>query len=111
MNTSLFLRCRFLLAGIFLALSIGTSTAQTRLPSRAPAAVGIDSQRLEKVGHLIDRFVQDGKHAGAAYLIMRNGVVVEWKQTGVKNTDDGSLIQRDTIYRILAIKISSHWIP
>ncbi|MDH5470558.1 MAG: beta-lactamase family protein, partial [Gammaproteobacteria bacterium] len=47
--------------------------------------------------------IADGKHAGAAAMVVRNGKIVDWQTWGKANIDTGDAVSRDTIFRIYSM--------
>ena len=53
--------------------------ARTSLVTASPEAVGLSSERLERIGNAIQKSVNDGRIAGGVTLVARNGQVAYFK--------------------------------
>ena len=73
------------------------------LPLATPESQGMSSERLGRLHAEIDRFVSEGKYAGAVSLIARNGRVVDWQAWGKRDTEAGLPMEKDTICRIYSM--------
>jgi CubicO group peptidase (beta-lactamase class C family) len=73
------------------------------LPLATPESQGMSSERLGRLHAEIDRFVSEGKYAGAVSLIARNGRVVDWQAWGERDTEAGLPMEKDTICRIYSM--------
>ena len=51
----------------------------------------------------MQRFVDEGQHAGLATLLVRNGRVVEWRAWGYRDVDKPLPMEKDTIVRIYSM--------
>jgi len=94
-----------LTAGMFLTLAAGAgaAAAERLLPAVKPERVGISSARLEKIGALNRRYVDEGKLAGTVTLIARGGKVVHFEAVGVADLETGAPMTRDTLFRIYSM--------
>jgi len=73
------------------------------LPLTTPESQGMSSERLERLHAGIQRFVDEGKHAGAVTLIARNGKIVDWRSYGKRDLEAGRPMEKDTICRIYSM--------
>ncbi|MGB5438619.1 MAG: serine hydrolase domain-containing protein [Gammaproteobacteria bacterium] len=85
---------------LFTALAV---SAAGPLPVSSPAHEHIDPARLERMHDLVGAYVAEGKHAGAAAMVVRNGMIVDWRTWGKSNLDSGEPIKKDTIFRIYSM--------
>ncbi|MEZ5404139.1 MAG: serine hydrolase domain-containing protein [Bryobacteraceae bacterium] len=60
----------------------------------------ISTKRLERVDHLLDRFVAEKKIAGAVALVLRDGVPVYERAVGWADIEAKRKMTTDTIFRI-----------
>lgn len=86
-----------------LLLSTLTANAASPLPVSSPEHEQIDPARLERMHALVSGYIDDGKHAGAAAMVVRNGKIVDWQTWGKANIDTGDAVSRDTIFRIYSM--------
>ncbi len=73
------------------------------LPSGAPQKFGFDASRLEVLHRGIERFVENGRHAGVSLLLARDGHIADTFATGFRNRDLDLPMTRDTIVRIYSM--------
>ena len=73
------------------------------LPLATPESQGLSSERLERLHAGIQRFVDEGKHAGAVSLVARNGRIVDWRAYGKRDLEAGLPMEKDTICRIYSM--------
>ena len=73
------------------------------LPLATPESQGMSSERLGRMHAEIERFVNEGKHAGAISLIARNGKIVDWRTYGKRDLEGGLPMEKDTICRIYSM--------
>jgi CubicO group peptidase (beta-lactamase class C family) len=73
------------------------------LPIATPESQGMSSERLERLHGTVQRLVDDGKHAGAISMIVRNGRIVDWRTYGQRDLEAGLPMERDTICRIYSM--------
>ena len=73
------------------------------LPLATPESQGVSSDRLARLHAEVERFVREGKHAGAITLIARNGKIVDWRTYGKRDLEAGLPMEKDTICRIYSM--------
>jgi len=102
---------RSLVAALLVALALCPSAAAKPpaagppppLPLASPESQGLSKERLERLHAGIQRFVDEGKHAGAISLIARNGRIVDWRTYGKRDLEAGLPMETDTICRIYSM--------
>ena len=67
----------------------------------APESVGLSSQRLDRIQHVMSRYIDNRCFRGLTTMIWRNGSVAHLGKFGQK--DDHSAIEFDTIFRIYSM--------
>jgi CubicO group peptidase (beta-lactamase class C family) len=75
----------------------------TSLPIASPPGRGFDPERLARVSALVQSSVGDASYAGAAYLIVHKGEIVEQRTFGMADADKGVLLTQDAIFRIYSM--------
>lgn len=103
--------CRSLSAVLAVTLALSAPAAArppaavpaTPLPLATPASQGMSSERLARLHAEIERFVAEGKHAGAISLVARNGRIVDWQTYGKRDIEAGLPMEKDTICRIYSM--------
>jgi CubicO group peptidase (beta-lactamase class C family) len=73
------------------------------LPVATPESQGMSSERLARGAAEIQRFLDEGKHAGAISLVVRNGKIVDWAARGKRDLEAGLPMEKDTIVRIYSM--------
>jgi CubicO group peptidase (beta-lactamase class C family) len=73
------------------------------LSSGEPAALGFLPQRFEPLHRRIQRFIDDGQHAGVSLLLARNGKIADTFATGFRNRELNLPMSRDTIVRVYSM--------
>lgn len=83
---------------VIVIIALGTSLlAQTRT---APAAHGLAADRLSRVDALLQRYVDEGRLAGAVALVLQDGRPVYEKAVGWRDKEANRKMTTDTIFRI-----------
>lgn len=73
------------------------------LPLAAPEAVGLSSERLARVGDVFERFVEDGRMAGAVGMVAREGRLVYVEQWGMRDQRAQDPLEVDDVFRIFSM--------
>ncbi|HJM88129.1 MAG TPA: serine hydrolase domain-containing protein [Dehalococcoidia bacterium] len=76
-----------------------TAVSAPQMLEAAPEDVGMSSQRLENVTALVQRYLDDGRYAGAISMVARRGQVVHFETYGQMDIEAGKAMQPDTIFR------------
>jgi len=83
-------------------LFISVAAAQD-LPNAKPESVGLSSERLERIGTVVQRNIDDKRIAGAVTLVVRRGHVVWFKPQGMMDREAGKAMRPDAIFRICSM--------
>ena len=70
-------------------------------PDKTPTPV--DTKRLERISHMMHRYVEQGKCAGMLTLVNLHGEIVHFDTHGVVDLESGRPIQNDTLFRIYSM--------
>ena len=87
--------------GLWFALA--TAAFSQPLPTANPEASGFSSQRLGKMHGMIQRYLDEGKHAGAISMIVREGKIVDWQTYGYRDLEAKLPMEKDTIARVYSM--------
>ncbi|NBQ45867.1 MAG: class A beta-lactamase-related serine hydrolase, partial [Actinobacteria bacterium] len=68
-----------------------------------PKEVGLDATRLKKIDEHFNRYVDEGRLAGYAVAVARQGKVAHFGMYGHKDSETGAPITDDTMYRIYSM--------
>ena len=90
---------RAIASGFLLAVLAGPAAAQTA----APEEVGLSTERLERIGELVDRHVEAGDISGAVTLVARNGRIAHLESHGLLDIESSRPMTDDTIFRIASM--------
>jgi CubicO group peptidase (beta-lactamase class C family) len=90
------------LAGaIFLAATL-TAGAQSLDPVK-PEQVGLSSERLERIGKIFNREIDEGKLPGAVVLVARKGHVAYFESFGFRDKATGTPMTKDSLFEIYSM--------
>src|SRR5258708_1077299 len=89
-----------ILISLFAAAAL---TLQAQLPPTSAAKAGFDLGRLEIAHATVQRFVDEGKHAGIIMLLARDGKIADLQAYGYRDVEQKLPMQRDTICRIYSM--------
>ncbi len=73
------------------------------LPIETPESVGMSSQRLGRIGTVMQRYVDDGVIRGASTMVLRRGKVVHAELFGQRDAEAALEMTPDTIFRIYSM--------
>ena len=93
-----------MLSLLFSTLAIATSDGGG-LPLKTPRAVGMSSERLAKISHVVERGISAGGYPGASVVIGRRGAAVYEKGFGKLAWERGSapVVAEKTIYDLASL--------
>ena len=86
---------------LVLAVS-GSAVAQEQTVVK-PESVGLSSERLERIGKVVQKDIDDKRIAGAVTLVMRHGQVVWFRAQGMSDREAGKPMRTDSIFRICSM--------
>src|SRR5690349_10356489 len=81
-------------------LWIATASQAQELPVAKPEAVGLSSERLQRLSTVFQAYADDKKMAGSVILIARHGKIAYFNAFGKKDIESGAAMQNDAIFRI-----------
>jgi len=77
--------------------------AENGLPVAAPADAGMSAERLERINHLVQGYIDRGELAGTVTLVARRGQVVHFEAHGQRYVEEQLPMTRDTVFRIASM--------
>lgn len=83
-------------------LSAGLIAAQ-ELRATKPETIGLSSERLERIGTVVQRNIDDKRVAGAVTLVMRRGEVAWFKAQGMADREAAKPMRTDELFRICSM--------
>ena len=93
---------RRLLSAIAIWL-VAVSVFAADLPRAKPEAVGLSSQRLDRIAQVLNARVDAGEIPGYVALVARHGKVAYFEAYGLQNPDTKTPMSRDSIFRIYSM--------
>ena len=96
-------RNRKILPVLFGFLLLIVAPAAQDLPTAKPEAVGLSSERLERIGTAVQRSVDDKRIAGAVTLVIRHGKVAWFKSQGMMDREAAKPMRPDAMFRICSM--------
>jgi len=73
------------------------------LPTARPEAVGLSSERLERIAAAVDRSIADKRIAGAVTLVARRGRVAWLRAQGMADREASRPMRTDSLFRICSM--------
>lgn len=73
------------------------------LPAAKPEAVGLSSERLERISSVVQHEIDDKRIAGAVTLVVRRGKVAWFKSEGMADREAGKTMPTDAMFRICSM--------
>src|SRR2546426_8107637 len=87
---------------VVMGVAPGVAAAQD-LPRVKPDAVGLSSERLERITKWLGSEIEQNKIPGAVLLIARHGKIAYFEALGKRDPASGARMTRDTIFRIYSM--------
>jgi CubicO group peptidase (beta-lactamase class C family) len=72
-------------------------------PTTKPEAVGLSSERLERIASTVQHDIDDKRIAGAVTLVIRHGKVAWFKSQGMMDREAGKPMPNDAMFRICSM--------
>ena len=76
------------------------AVAAAALETTRPEAVGVSSERLERLTQTLEDYVEDGRLAGGVALVARRGQIVYLHAFGERDRESGAPMTADAMFRI-----------
>jgi CubicO group peptidase (beta-lactamase class C family) len=95
-------RRRILLVPL-LAVCLASTTSSQGLPRGRPEAVGMSTERLQRIPQAMRGFVERRSVAGVVTLVARRGKIVEQDSVGYADIQAGKPMRSDTLFRIASM--------
>ena len=92
-----------LISVIICVLLIATAAVAQGLPTAKAESVGLSSERLLRIGAVVQRNIDEKRIAGAVTLVARRGSVVWFKAQGMADAEAGKPMRPDTLFRICSM--------
>ena len=95
-----FSRRLILAAGLLITAGAFLPASSQDLIPGVPDAVAVSSERLDRLDAAMERYVQDGRLAGAVVLVARRNRVILHEAFGMRDVEAGAAMKRSSIFRI-----------
>jgi CubicO group peptidase (beta-lactamase class C family) len=82
---------------------ISPSTHSAGLPVAKPEDVGLSSQRLRRIGEVLNADANAGRVPGAIALVARQGKVAYFEAVGLQDPDKRTPMRRDSLFRLASM--------
>ena len=94
----------FLIAGLA-AFAVTTSPLAlvADLSVGTPESVGMSSERLSRIGPVLQRYIDDGLVAGTVSLVARHGSIVHLEAQGYRDRESHAPMTTDAIFRLASM--------
>jgi CubicO group peptidase (beta-lactamase class C family) len=108
MRLSSSLSARWVTTALALMLSsaLALQAAQARdkdLPAAKPEKVGMSAERLMRLTEGMKQFSEQGRLSGTVTMVARQGKVVHFEASGMRDIAAGAPMQKDSIFRIYSM--------
>ena len=88
---------------LIVCLLLSCAVIAQELPVTKPEAVGLSSERLERISAAVQRDIDDKHIAGAVTMIVRRGRVAWIKAQGMMDREAGKPMRPDALFRICSM--------
>jgi len=88
---------------VLLILVLAAAAVAQDLPTAKPEAVGLSSERLERIGTAVQHDIDDKRIAGAVTLVMRRGHVAWFRAQGSMDRETNKAMRPDAMFRICSM--------
>src|SRR3984957_12616583 len=88
---------------LMLTTALSAAVLAQQLPKTTPEAVGMSSERLNRLTETFQRDVDAGEIPGAVVVVARNGKIAYEKAFGYQNREGNVSMKSDTIFRIASM--------
>ena len=92
-----------LIAVVAVLLTTTAAWAADALPTTKAEAVGLSSERLQRLGQVLQREIDAKKFPGAVALVARKGKIAYFESFGVRDPNSATKMTNDSIFRIYSM--------
>src|SRR6187200_1803083 len=92
---------RFMRRSGILLLAVALTAAS--LPADKPEAVGLSSERLQRINQVIQRYIDGGEVTGAVTMVSRRGKVAHFEAHGLMDLEKKTPMRKDGVFRIASM--------
>ncbi|MCZ6675445.1 MAG: serine hydrolase [Verrucomicrobia bacterium] len=91
------------IALVFITLNGYASGPSGSLPFAKPESVGMSSDRLTRIDHILQQHIDKGDFSGAVSLVSRHGKIVHFKSFGLRDIEANQPMEKNTLVRIYSM--------
>ena len=91
------------ISSVACALILTAAAMAQDIPSAKPESVGLSSERLDRIGMLVQHSIDDKQIAGAVTMVVRHGRVAWYKAQGMMDREAGKAMRPDAMFRICSM--------
>jgi len=73
------------------------------VPASKPEDIGLSSERLQRIGQLIERYIADKQISGAVTVVTRRGRIAHFEATGQMDAESRMPMRKDGIFRMASM--------
>lgn len=84
-----------------LALAVVLTAAA--LPADKPEAVGLSSERLQRINQVVQRYIDSGQITGATTMVARRGKIAHFEAQGLMDLEKKTPMRKDAVFRIASM--------
>src|SRR4029077_20967345 len=84
---------------VVLALSLTAATT----PNGKPEAVGMSSERLQRIGEVIKTYIDSGQISGAVTMVSLKGRIAHFEAQGLMDIEARTAMRKDAIFRMASM--------
>ena len=92
--------CAALIFCVFAISGLAAAQEQTVVK---PESVGLSSERLDRIGKVVQKDIDDKRIAGAVSMVMRHGQVAWFRAQGMSDREASKPMRTDSIFRICSM--------
>lgn len=94
---------RNLFGCLIVAFTVAAVTWAADLPSASPENLGFSSERLARIGPVIEGEIERGQYPGAVILVARKGQIAYFESFGQLDPVSGKPMTKDAIFRLYSM--------
>jgi CubicO group peptidase (beta-lactamase class C family) len=85
----------------FVALALPLTLAL--VPTGKPEDVGLSSDRLQRIGHVVQDYIDSGQITGAVSVVARRGRIAYFEAQGLMDVESKTPMRKDAIFRMASM--------
>jgi CubicO group peptidase (beta-lactamase class C family) len=84
-------------------LLLAVALTAAALPADKPEAVGLSSERLQRINQMIQRYIDGRQITGAITMVSRRGKVAHFESQGLMDLEARTPMRKDAVFRIASM--------